>query len=258
MCEKPNGLPIATTKSPTLRSFASANGISERLSASTWTTARSEAASEPMTRASMPRLSSRVIVISAASSMTWWFVRIYPRAASTMTPEPALRKSLRLSRGTSKKRRNSGSSASGLSISTLPRTEILTTAGEARAIIGARLGNGAVACCCACDGPDADNRSSATADRAAAPSVPRTSLAGLIIEIPHRERPRAGGHWPYCRRTAAGFGGRTAFTRRDLAGTQYRCSAQASSSTVAKALQGGEEISSMANFLCISLGIGWG
>ncbi len=116
-------------------------------------------------------------MISAAFSTTWWFVRIKPWSASTITPEPALRKSLRFSRGPPKNRRRSGSSESGLSISIWPRTEILTTAGEVRSIIGARLGNGVIAGCWASDAETPDSSNSMSAGHTAATVIPRAVLA---------------------------------------------------------------------------------
>ena len=70
----PNGLPIATTKSPTSARSESATGIWVRFAALTCSTATSDPGSLPTTFAVSERLSSSVTVISVAFSITCAFV----------------------------------------------------------------------------------------------------------------------------------------------------------------------------------------
>ena len=69
-----------------------------------------------------------------------------PPSASTMTPDPALLNSRSrgaASGGRPKKRRNPGSSKKGLrGAATVPRTPMLTTAGDTRLMTGAKVGFG--------------------------------------------------------------------------------------------------------------------
>ena len=69
-----NGLPMASTGSPTDRCRMSPNGITGRLSSDTFSSARSESASVPTTLALAERPSDSVTSMSSAPSTTCWFV----------------------------------------------------------------------------------------------------------------------------------------------------------------------------------------
>ncbi|MCW0422740.1 hypothetical protein NB713_000683 [Xanthomonas sacchari] len=71
---KPNGLPMAATKSPTRSLSLSPRRISVRLSALIRISAMSVSASEPMNSALKLRPSARVTCTSSAFSTTWWLV----------------------------------------------------------------------------------------------------------------------------------------------------------------------------------------
>ena len=71
---KPNGLPMATTKSPTLSWSLLARVIAVRPSAGIRISATSVSASEPRNSALKLRPSARVTCTSSALSMTWWLV----------------------------------------------------------------------------------------------------------------------------------------------------------------------------------------
>src|SRR6266851_3621517 len=86
---RPNGLPIASTQSPTralLESpqLAAGNGVL----ASTLSNARSVTASRPMTCACSAVSSARVTVICSALAITWLLVTINPDGSMT-NPEPS-------------------------------------------------------------------------------------------------------------------------------------------------------------------------
>ncbi len=69
-----NGLPIASTGSPTESCLMLPNGITGRLSSDTFSSARSESASVPTTLALAERPSDRVTSMSSAPSTTCWLV----------------------------------------------------------------------------------------------------------------------------------------------------------------------------------------
>src|SRR6056297_50804 len=160
VCPRPNGLPIATTKSPTSAREESAISSWVRRSAGILSNAMSVAGSAPITSASKLRSSCSVTVISSAPSITCALVITRPSRASTITPEPALRVWRRCCgwSGISKKRRKNGSSRNGFGpppTSTLPRVAMLTTAGAVFFTIGASEGRGepsTMAGSCACNG----------------------------------------------------------------------------------------------------------
>jgi len=86
----PNGLPIASTRSPTWsssESCSSRNGTGSRPT-SILSTARSVLSSERTRVASNSRRSASTTRISSASLITWWLVTISP-SAPTITPEPS-------------------------------------------------------------------------------------------------------------------------------------------------------------------------
>ena len=87
----PNGLPIATTGSPTSASDESPRDRVERASTSegsTLSAARSVDGSTALTSASISSPpSSKLTVTDSAPSTTWAFVRIVP-SLSTTKPEP--------------------------------------------------------------------------------------------------------------------------------------------------------------------------
>ena len=70
----PNGLPTATTKSPTCSLPLSASGIATRSLAGIRISATSVSASEPRNSALSVRPSARVTDTSSAPSTTWWLV----------------------------------------------------------------------------------------------------------------------------------------------------------------------------------------
>ena len=86
--DRPNGLPMATTVSPIIRSELCPRGTAGRPLAFTLSTAMSASRSEPSRSASISRPSSRVTVIREAPSMTWALVTTMP-LRSTMNPEPS-------------------------------------------------------------------------------------------------------------------------------------------------------------------------
>ena len=81
------GLPTASTHWPTFTSSELPYFMKGRLSAFTFSTARSVLGSAPTSSASNLRLSSSTTSILEAFSMTWLLVTMYPLAAM-MTPEP--------------------------------------------------------------------------------------------------------------------------------------------------------------------------
>ncbi len=125
VCPTPNGLPSASTTSPTCSSSELPRSIAVNFSRPSLTrsTARSVRASLSSTSASNSRLSASATFTSLAPSMTWLLVMIRPEA-STITPEPSER--CTCSRGMPpppppKKRRKNGSSMNGLRFSHDPR-----------------------------------------------------------------------------------------------------------------------------------------
>ena len=72
----PNGLPTARTRSPTSTMSLSAKVIAGRFFASTFTTARSDCGSVPMTLAVSSRPSLRETLMRSAPFTTWLFVRM--------------------------------------------------------------------------------------------------------------------------------------------------------------------------------------
>jgi hypothetical protein len=86
---RPNGLPMATTQSPTFAlsespNFTACSGLSVLIR----NTATSVRGSVPRSSARMEVLSWRMTLISSAPSMTWLFVTTMPEA-SRMKPEPS-------------------------------------------------------------------------------------------------------------------------------------------------------------------------
>ena len=140
VCPTPNGLPIASTRSPTSRSSESRSSSDGSRSApgSMRSTARSVRSSARSTVASNSRRSASTTVISSAPRMTWLFVTMMP-FSSTMTPEPSAF-CCRSAPGSwsPKKRRKNGSLSSGDGDArTIRRVLTLTTAGAARFTSGA-------------------------------------------------------------------------------------------------------------------------
>ncbi len=86
---RPNGLPTASTRSPTSNFSYSAHFSDGKSLASILTTAKSVFGSVPTTFAENSRRSLRVTVIWVAPSTTWLLVTMNP-LESKMTPEPAL------------------------------------------------------------------------------------------------------------------------------------------------------------------------
>ena len=136
----PNGLPIATTKSPICRRSLFAIGIAVRSCAGIRIRATSVSGSEPTNSARRVRPSARFTETSSASSTTWLLVSTSPRWASMITPEPsdwAMR-----SCGIPNMRRNTGSSPNGVLTRTRCLLVTLTTAGRTFFSIGASEGTG--------------------------------------------------------------------------------------------------------------------
>ena len=98
--------------------------------------------SEPTNCALKTRRSFSRTTISCASLTTWWLVITSPRAASTMTPEPALRSRRCGWSGRSKKRRKNGSRIIGFASCERDRVAMFTTAGVTFSSIGASEGSG--------------------------------------------------------------------------------------------------------------------
>src|SRR5262245_5880627 len=98
--------------------------------------------SDPTSCALKTRRSLSVTTISWASLTTWWLVRTSPRAASTITPEPAARSWRCCWSGMLNHHRKNGSRASGLGSCDRVSTAMLTTAGVTCASIGASVGTG--------------------------------------------------------------------------------------------------------------------
>ncbi len=90
----PNGLPIATTGSPTSTRSESPSwsGFSAPAVASTRSTARSVDASVPTISAATESRFEKLTRIASAPSMTWKFVTMFP-ALSTTKPDPSARRS---------------------------------------------------------------------------------------------------------------------------------------------------------------------
>ena len=82
-----NGLPTASTHSPTFNASESPTGIVGKSSPSILIKARSVTSSVPMMRPLSWRLSFNVTLISSAPAITWLFVTIYP-SLEMITPEP--------------------------------------------------------------------------------------------------------------------------------------------------------------------------
>ena len=82
-----NGLPTASTHSPTFRLLLSPMVMAGRSLPSILMSARSVILSVPTMRAENSRLSSSVTVSSSAPSTTWLFVTMYP-SVEIITPEP--------------------------------------------------------------------------------------------------------------------------------------------------------------------------
>ena len=74
VCPSPNGLPTATTKSPTRRPCELASGSARRFSAGMRISATSVPGSLPMNSASTVRPSCSCTLTSVALSTTWWLV----------------------------------------------------------------------------------------------------------------------------------------------------------------------------------------
>ena len=122
VCPTPNGLPIASTTSPTSSSSefdSSSTGNCSR-GAFSRSTARSVRLSFSTISASNSRLSASETFTWSAPSMTWLLVTTRPDA-STITPEPSERCicSGDWLPGMPKKRRKIGSSSSGLRFCTI-------------------------------------------------------------------------------------------------------------------------------------------
>jgi hypothetical protein len=141
----PNGLPIASTTSPTSISSLSrkASAGSRSAPAATRSTARSVRGSRPRIVAVNSRRSDSTTVISSASPITWLLVTITP-AGSTITPEPRLvctrsRGAKGPSGSRPKNRRKNGSASIGGAVRTVRRVWMLTTAGAAARTTGAKV-----------------------------------------------------------------------------------------------------------------------
>ena len=119
VCPTPNGLPMASTRSPTssLSESPSLRKGSASPPASMRRTARSVRSSTPTMVASNSRRSVSATLISSAPSMTWPLVTISPLLL-TMTPEPSDRwirlRGLPRPRLSPKNWRKMGSSKSGV------------------------------------------------------------------------------------------------------------------------------------------------
>src|SRR5437016_2576394 len=103
---RPEGLPMASTYSPTWSLSESAQGMVGRSLASTRMTAMSVFGSVPTTLALSSRLSESRTRISSAFETTWLFVMMCP-LGSAITPDPRLRS--RRSGGVSNRRRKNSS-----------------------------------------------------------------------------------------------------------------------------------------------------
>ncbi len=88
---KPNGLPMATTKSPTRSWSLLPSLMSVRFLRRDAISAMSVSRSEPRNSAFTVRPSASVTCTSSALSMTWWLVITRPSLASMITPDPAIR-----------------------------------------------------------------------------------------------------------------------------------------------------------------------
>ena len=89
--ENPNGLPMAITVSPIIRSLDSPISMAGKGSFEVIRrSARSESGSAPTICASNSRSSFNTTVIVPVLAMTWVFVRMKPRSPSMITPEPRL------------------------------------------------------------------------------------------------------------------------------------------------------------------------
>ena len=141
---RPNGLPIATTKSPTSSLSESPMSTAVRSLDGIRSTATSLSGSEPTSSASSSRSSARRTLISSAWAMTWWLVRTRPCLAFTITPEPRPRTS-RSGTRSPKNWRKFGSLKNGCWTWPLPLTRTLTTAGVTCLSMGAKLGRGSSA-----------------------------------------------------------------------------------------------------------------
>ena len=143
----PNGLPMASTQSPTRRLSESPNGtaVSCVSPGSIFSTAISVFWSWPSTSATNVVSSASVTVISSAFSITWKFVTTMP-ASSMMNPDPSDEaRRWRLSSPKLRKKSsngepggNCGISADGPSL-TMVVVEIFTTAGDSASAWSAKL-----------------------------------------------------------------------------------------------------------------------
>ena len=186
---RPNGLPIASTQSPTRIASLSPNGTNGSGEAgSTFSTAMSVLGSRPTSSASSDEPSVKLTMISSASSMTWLLVTTKPEGSITK-PEPS-ELTVRGPRWLrSKKSRNmspkgapggiSGISAPGSP--TVWRVEMLTTAGDRRSARSAKLDGGEDCAEAICGAPKARPR-----------PRPRAIAARAPFETKRAETKRAG------------------------------------------------------------------
>jgi hypothetical protein len=126
VCPTPNGLPIASTWSPTCSASELPSVITGSRSRLIFRMARSVSGSVPITFARVLRLSFSATSISVAPSTTWLLVRMKP-SWLMMTPLP--RPLCGIEPWSPKKKRNHGSLAEGRSPALL--VLMLTTAWEA-------------------------------------------------------------------------------------------------------------------------------
>src|SRR6059058_389019 len=138
VCVSPNGFPIATTQSPTLRASESPNGsVGSGRGALTWRTAISVLSSLPTTLASNSSSVAMRTRIFSAPLTTWLLVTMSP-SGEMMKPEPRLRLT---AGGSPKKRWRKSCIVSGSPSSEARATvAMLTTAGSTRARTSANDG----------------------------------------------------------------------------------------------------------------------
>src|SRR5438093_4695851 len=141
VCVRPNGLPIASTQSPTLRLSESPSGsVGSGCAALMWTRAMSVLSSLPTSFASNSSSVAMRTRILSAPLTTWLFVTTSPSAEMTK-PEPRLRLT---AGGSPKKRWRKSCIDSGgpcPSSPARPTVEMFTTAGSARARTSANEGS---------------------------------------------------------------------------------------------------------------------
>ena len=145
VCPSPNGLPIATTKSPTSSESESPGSSSTRSCASMRRSATSVPGSLPTSVASNSRRSRRVTTISSAPLTTWWLVTTRPSSPSMMMPDPMPCTGTLRRPGALKNRLKTGSSSNGFCRMRRPRTEMFTTAGVTSLSTGATVSFSAAA-----------------------------------------------------------------------------------------------------------------